>query len=148
MRTLLVFFVFLLGLGLAEAAPRTLVECHGHSTTFPRFYARLFQDENGKLGSVYTLGALPLYTSPWTTAGEVTTPPTSLPHLLDEVNRHRDSGLRADQVALFQNIFVDGSNRWAVELWKLMDQDGKILGWIASAHGVRMWCQDHPEGSI
>lgn len=148
MKAFLAILIFLAGAGAAEAASRTIVECHGHSASFPKFYVKLYEDEGGKLGSVYTLGVLPLYASPWTTAGTITTPPARLPQLLAEANRDRDSGLRADQVALFQNIFIDGSNRWAVELWKLMDRDENVLGWVASAYGVRMSCHPHPDGAI
>ncbi|HRO68351.1 MAG TPA: hypothetical protein PL182_12350, partial [Pseudobdellovibrionaceae bacterium] len=61
---------------------------------------------------------------------------------------YQDTGIRGDQVALFQNIFIDGSNRWAVELWKLMAADGTVRGWLAAAYGERMGCRSHAEGAL
>lgn len=134
----LIFLTIVFSAAAKAAGP--IVDCHGTSPRFPGFEIILTESPEGKLASLYTLGHFPLSPSPWTNPGEITTPPVSFPRLLEKVNQQHDTGLRTDQVAFFQMIFIDGSDHWDVELWKLMDANGGLLGWMAYAYGEPIGC--------
>ena len=126
--------------GLAKAADKTIFICNGSSERFETLYIELTQNEAGKLASKYTFGKFPLHDSGWTAAGKITTPPARLPQVLKEINAFRDTGIDPDKVKLFQMIFIDGSGKWDIELWKLMDENEKTLGWTAYAYGSPLGC--------
>lgn len=122
------------------AEPQVIVKCYGSSPKFSNPYFELFLNEEGKLSSAYTMGIAPIYYPTWTTAGQVTTPPARFVNLLNGLNAFRDTGIDPNKVKLFQNIFVDGSNTFAVEMWKLMDEKQNVLGWVAHAYRELIGC--------
>jgi hypothetical protein len=125
---------------LAEANPTVVYKCFGSSTSFPSAHIELMVDENGKLASNYSLGGHAPYFPTWTKAGEVTTPPDILVPLMNKANAFRDTGIDPNKVKLFQSIFIDGNNRFEVNLWKLMDAEGKLIGWAGYAYRELIGC--------
>lgn len=140
MRILLFIFSILALIPLAHAEPKLIFDCHASSRKIGSLHIELYQDEKGKLSSKYAFGDNPLYVSPWTTPSELTTPPERLTFDLMIINLYRQTFLDPNQVKLFQNIFVDGNNRFEVNLWKLMDENQKLLGYIAYAYGETLGC--------
>lgn len=140
MKTLLVLFAVLFSISTLAAEPQVIVKCYGSSPKFSNPYFELFLNEEGKLASAYTMGRAPIYYPTWTTAGQVTTPPVRFVNLLSGLNAFRDTGIDPNKVKLFQNIFVDGSNTFAVEMWKLMDEKQNVLGWVAHAYRELIGC--------
>lgn len=135
------FLIFLISLPPARAASGEVIfKCFGSSPKFPNPYFELFLNEEGKLSSAYTMGRAPIYFPTWTTAGKVTTPPARFVSLMTSLNSFRDTGINPQEVKYFQNIFLDGSNTFAVELWKLMDEDQKVIGWVAHAYRELIGC--------
>jgi hypothetical protein len=140
MRFAVFLFLFSLCSSLAQANYSVVYKCFGSSPGFPTAHIELLADENGKLASSYSLGGYRPYFPTWTNAGEVTTPPAHLGQLLNRLNAYRDTGIDPNQVKLFQNIFIDGNNRFEVNLWKLMDAEGKLIGWVGYAYREMIGC--------
>ncbi len=134
------FFAACLLLASAEANAQVIYKCYGSSPRFPKAHLELFEDENGKLASDYSLGDLPIYFPTLTNAGRVTAPPARLLALLNGLNAYRDTGIDPSRVKLFQNFFIDGNSRFEVNLWKLMGADGQVLGWVGYAYGDVIGC--------
>ena len=137
---LVLFSLFVIHSEAQATAVKTVFICNSSSVNVAQLYIELFADEAGKLSSRYTLGSNPLYYPSWTTAGKITSPPARLPRVLTEINARRDTGINPANVKRFQNIFIDGSNTWAIELWKLMDSSEKVVGWMATAYGEVFGC--------
>lgn len=143
MKTLFILFMFCLSLSSPVASAATgevIFKCFGSSPKFPNPYFELFVNEEGKLSSAYTMGTAPIYFPTWTTAGKITTPPARFVSLMTSLNSFRDTGINPQDVKFFQNIFIDGSNTFAVEMWKLMDKDQKVIGWVAHAYRELIGC--------
>jgi hypothetical protein len=120
----------------------SILKCNGDSPHFPNSFFELFINENKKYSSAYTMGDLPLYYPTWTNAGPITTPPTVLVPWLQKLNSYKPTGIDPLEVAYFQNIFIDGSNRYSVEIWNLMDTHKRTLGWVAHAYNELIGCYD------
>jgi hypothetical protein len=140
MNALVFLFTVFFSSAVMAAEPQVIVKCFGSSPKFPNPYFELFLNEEGKLSSAYTMGRAPIYYPTWTTAGQVTTPPARFVSLLQNLNAFRDTGIDPNKVKFFQNIFVDGSNTFAVEMWKLMDEQQNLLGWVAHAYRELIGC--------
>lgn len=139
MKSLLLLSLFFF-VSQANAATKSIAVCNSSSVNVAQLYIELFEDESGKLASRYTLGAHPIYYPTWTKAGKVGSPPARLTRELTEINQRRDTGINPSDVKRFQGIFIDGSNTWAVEMWKLMDSSDKVIGWMAYAYGEVFGC--------
>ena len=124
----------------APAAELEITTCHGQSPRVAKLFVQLLVNGEGKFMGRYAFGKDDLYSPSWVNFGQVTTPPVSLPKLIDQVNRFRDTGINPAKVKKFQNIFVDGNGRWDLELWKLMDENERLVGWMAYAFGQPIGC--------
>jgi hypothetical protein len=140
MKTSILLILLLFFSPLAHAELSMVFKCNGSSPRFPNARIELMQGENGKLTGGYTMGSLPMYFTSWTAAGQVTTPPVLLLKLLTAANGYRETGIDPTQVKLFQNIFIDGNSQFEVNLWKLMDTEGKLLGWVGYGYREVIGC--------
>jgi hypothetical protein len=133
----LLFFFLVHG---AQAAELEIATCHGQSPRVAKLLVQLLVNKDGKFIGRYAFGKDDLYSPSWVNFGEITTPPVSLPKLIDQANRFRDTGIDPTKVKKFQNVFIDGNGRWDLELWKLMDETGRTIGWMAYAYGQPIGC--------
>lgn len=122
------------------AAELEIVSCIARSPHIDKLYIQLLVSDEGRFIGRYTLGHYPTYQPSSVNFQETTTPPVSMPKLVKQINQFRDTGLDASKIKKFQNVFIDGSGSWDIELWKLMDESGRTLGWTAYAFGEPMGC--------
>jgi hypothetical protein len=137
-RWIYLFLVFLSS--TAFGAELKIIDCNASSVKIPKLTVQLAVNGEGKFIGRYAFGKDKLYSPSWVNFGDITTPPVALPKLLDQVNHYRDTGIDPAAVKGFQNVFVDGNGDWDLELWKLMDGKGNLLGWMAYAFGGPLGC--------
>jgi|GEM_PF-3271612 hypothetical protein len=114
--------------------------CQARSERFHKLSIQLLVDEKGHLVGRYALGKDPWFNPERVNFSEIMTPPAAFAELVKRVNRFEDTGIDPLEVSSFQNILIDGTDRYDVELWKLFGKDGTVVGWMAYAFGEPLGC--------
>lgn len=142
MKTFFLFLGIFLLAASTEAAEMSIVTCHAQGPHITRLNIELFVDGKGKFGGRYQLNNFPVHAPTWVNFAETTTPPARLPAVIAQIDEFRKTGIDASKVTKFQNTFIDGSNTWDIELWKLMDDSNRVLGWTVWAYGKPAGCYE------